>query len=184
MVAAYRDAAAKGQISLDDFRGALRGLGLVPERIEAYVLRLRARLDPAGPLKPVGPPKPAYQTDAGQVEVDTLKRKRQKGIISRDQEIAGLQGLGVPIDHATAVADNDDARLAAAVVIEAGPVKPLYETDSGKIRVDTLRRERRKELITRDEEIAGLMELEMPETYATAIAENDDARLAESGSAE
>jgi hypothetical protein len=184
MIAAYKDAAAKGQISLDDFRGALRGLGIVPDRIEAYVLRLRARLDPAGPLKPIGPPKPEYQTEAGQVKVDTLRRHRQKELITRDQEIAGLQKLGAPVDYATSIADNDDVRLAAAAVTEVGPPKPLYETDAGKITVDTIRRQRRKDLITRDEEIAGLMELEMTELYATAIADNDDARLAEKGGGE
>jgi hypothetical protein len=184
MIAAYKDAAAKGQISLDDFRGALRGLGIVPERIEAYVLRLRARLDPAGPLKPIGPPKPEYQTEAGQVKVDTLRRHRQKELITRDQEIAGLQKLGAPVDYATSIADNDDVRLAAAAVSEVGPPKPLYETDAGKITVDTIRRERRKDIITREEEITGLMELEMTELYATAIADNDDARLAEKGGGE
>jgi hypothetical protein len=184
MIAAYKDAAGKGQISLDDFRGALRGLGIVPARIEAYVLRIRARLDPAGPLKPIGPPKPEYQTEAGQVKADTLRRHRQKEMITRDEEIAGLQKLGAPIDYATAIADNDDARLAAAAVTEIGPPKPFYETDAGKIQVDTLRRERRKDIISRDEEIAGLMELEMTELYATAIADNDDARLAEKGSSD
>jgi hypothetical protein len=181
MIAAYKDAAAKGQISLDDFRGALRGIGIVPDRIEAYVLRIRARLDPIGPLKPIGPPKPEYQTEAGQVKVDTLRRHRQKEMITRGEEIAGLQQLGAPIDYATAVADNDDARLSAAAVTEVGPPKPLYETDAGKITVDTIRRQRRKGLITRDDEVAGLMELEMTELYATAIADNDDARLAEKG---
>jgi hypothetical protein len=181
MIAAYRDAAAKGQISLDDFRSKLSTLGIVPEKIEAYVLRIRARLDPAGPLKPIGPPKPEYQTEAGQVKVDTLRRHRQKEMITRDDEIAGLQQLGAPIDYATAVADNDDARLSAAAVTEVGPPKPLYETDAGKITVDTIRRQRRKDLITRDDEVAGLIELEMTELYATAIADNDDARLAEKG---
>jgi hypothetical protein len=184
MISAYKAAAGKGQISLDDFRGALRGLGIVPDRIEAYVLRLRAQLDPAGPLKPIGPPKAEYQTEAGQLKVDTLRRHRQKEMITRDEEIAGLQRLGAPIDYATAIADNDDARLAAAAVTEVGPPKPLYETDAGKITVDTIRRQRRKDLITRDDEVAGLLELEMTELYATAIADNDDARLAEKGGGE
>jgi hypothetical protein len=181
LISAFRDAAAKGQISLDDFRSKLGALGVVPQRIEAYVLRIRARLDPAGPLKPIGPPKPEYQTEAGQVKVDTLRRQRQKELITRDQEIAGVQALGGPIEYATAIADNDDARLAAAAVSETAAPKPVYETDAGKIIVDTIRRQRRKDLITREDEVAGLMELEMTELYATAIADNDDARLAEKG---
>ena len=184
MISAYKAAAAKGQISLDDFRGALRGLGIVPDRIEAYVLRLRAQLDPAGPLKPIGPPKAEYETDAGKLKVDTLRRKRQSQLITRDQEVAGLQGLGMPVDYATAVADNEDVRLAAEVTAKVGPPKALYETDHGKIQVDTIRRERRKELITREQEVAAFEDLEMPAEYAAAIADNDDARLAEKSTGE
>jgi hypothetical protein len=184
LISAYRDAAAKGQISLDDFRARLVSLGVVPARVEAYVLRVRARLDPAGPLKPVGPPKAEYETDAGKLKVDTLRRKRQSQIITRDVEGAGLLTLGMPVEYVTAIVDNDDARLAAEVTAKVGPPKALYETDAGKIQVDTIRRARRKELITRDQEVTAFKDLEMPAEYAAAIADNDDARLAEKASAE
>lgn len=112
LVAAYRDAVRKGHISMDEYRTSLSNLGIVPERVEAYVLRERARLKPAEPLTPIGPAKPEYETDAGRVKVDTMRRQRRKDLITRGQEIAGLQTLGMTPDHATAIADNDDVRLA------------------------------------------------------------------------
>ena len=112
LIAAYRDAVRKGHISMDQYREALLGFGLVPERVEGYVLRERARLKPEEPLTVIAPPKPYYETDAGKVMVDTIRRNRRKLLISRDQEIAFMLGLGVPVELATAYADNDDARLA------------------------------------------------------------------------
>jgi hypothetical protein len=112
LVAAYRDAVRKGNISMDGYRTALLGLGMVPERVEGYVLRERARLKPDEPLGPTSPAKPEYETDAGRIKADTIRRQRRKELITRDQEIAGLQGLGMSPDHASAIANNDDVRLA------------------------------------------------------------------------
>ena len=77
-----------------------------------YAIRERARLKPEEPLTPVAPPKPYYETDAGRTEVDTIRRRRRKLIINRDQEIAGLLEIGMPVDQAEAIAYNDDVRLA------------------------------------------------------------------------
>jgi hypothetical protein len=112
LISAYRDAVRKGNISLDDYRQALLGIGIVPDKVEAYVLRERARLKPDEKLTPLSPAVPVYETDAGKVQVDTLRRQRRKSTIARDQEIAGLQALGMPVDYARAIADNDDIRLA------------------------------------------------------------------------
>lgn len=112
LIAAYRDAVRKGHIGLEEYRAALVGLGLVPERAEGYVLRERARLKPEEELTPIAPPKPYYETDAGKIMVDTIRRQRRKLLIGRDQEIASLLELGVPVNLATAYANNDDARLA------------------------------------------------------------------------
>ncbi len=112
LIAAYRDAVRKGHIGMDQYREALLGFGLVPERVEGYILRERARLKPEEPLIPIAPPRPYYETDAGKILVDTVRRQRRKLLITRDQEIASLLELGVPVALATATADNDDARLA------------------------------------------------------------------------
>jgi hypothetical protein len=114
LVAAYRDAVRKGNISLDEYRSALLNLGMVPERVEGYVLRERARLKPKEKLTPVTPVTPVYETDAGKIRVDTIRRLRRKGLITSAQEIAALQGLGMDPDYAGAIADNDAARLSPA----------------------------------------------------------------------
>lgn len=47
------------------------------------------------------------------IEIDTIRRKRRKGLISREEEIKQLTGLGVPQDYVKAVVENDDTRLTA-----------------------------------------------------------------------
>ena len=118
LVGAYRDAVRKGNLSIDQYRGSLLELGMVPERVEGYVLREIARLKPEAPVKPLGPPKAEYETDAGKVKVDTLRRERRKNIITRGQQVDGLLALGMPVIYAEAIADNDDTRLAEKVTEE------------------------------------------------------------------
>lgn len=118
LLSAYRDAVRKGNLSLDEYRGALLGLGMVPERVEGYILRERARLRPGEPLTPLAPPTPEYETDAGKVKVDTIRRERRKRLISKDQEVAGLLALGMEVGLATAIGENDNIRLAEKVEAE------------------------------------------------------------------
>jgi len=112
LIAAYRDAVRKGHISIDQYRDRLTELGVVPERAAGYMLREVARLKPEEVATVIAPPKPYYETDAGKIQVDTIRRRRRKLLISRDQEIAALLETGMPIDQATAAANNDDVRLA------------------------------------------------------------------------
>jgi len=112
LMAAWRDAVRKGNMSIDAYGEKLSEIGIVPERVAAYMLREVARLKPEDRLTPVGPPKPFYETDAGKIVVDTSRRRRRKLLISRDEEIAALLETGMPIEMATAIADNDDVRLA------------------------------------------------------------------------
>lgn len=111
LITAYKDAVGKGHVSMDGFRQALLGIGMVPERVEGYVLIERAKLKPQEKLTALSPATPVYATDAGKIQVDTLRRQRRKNTISRDQELAGLQALGMPVEYATAIAANDDIRL-------------------------------------------------------------------------
>ncbi|MBA7586215.1 hypothetical protein ES708_28211 [subsurface metagenome] len=76
------------------------------------MLREVARLKPEELATVIAPPKPYYETDAGKLLVDTIRRERRKLLISRDQEIASLLETGMPVAQATAIADNDDVRLA------------------------------------------------------------------------
>ncbi len=112
MKAAYTDAVRKGVISLDEYRGSLGSLGIIPERVEGFVLRQRIYLRPKEKPTPLAPPTPYYETDAGKIQVDTIRRQRRKGLIIRDEEIAGLLELGMEVDLATAIGNNDDTRLA------------------------------------------------------------------------
>jgi len=112
LIAAYRDAVRKGNLSIDGYKDRLIELGLVPERIAGYMLREVARLKPEELATVIAPPKPYYETDAGKVMVDTIRRQRRKLLITRDQELAGLLETGMPVDQAAAYADNDDVRLA------------------------------------------------------------------------
>lgn len=112
MVDAYTEAVRKGKLSLEEYRQGLLRLGMVPERVEARVIRERVRLKPAERPTPLTPPKAFYDTDQGKIKVDTIRRLRRKERISRDQEIAALLETGMTPDLATDIADNDDARLA------------------------------------------------------------------------
>jgi len=115
LLAAYKQAATKGHISLDEYRENLLGLGVVPERVQAYVIKMRAVLRPKEKLTVIAPPTPAFETDYGKVQVDTIRRERRKNIITRDQELSQLLGLGMETDYATAIANNDDIRLAEKI---------------------------------------------------------------------
>lgn len=112
LLAAWRDAVRKGNISIEDYGKRLSELGLVPERVGTYMLREVARLKPTEPPTVISPPTAYYETDAGKLAVDTLRRRRRKLLISRDQELAALLDTGMPVDQATAIANNDDVRLA------------------------------------------------------------------------
>lgn len=55
-------------------------------------------------------------------------------------------------------------------------IVPFYQTEEGRIRVDTLRRLFRKDLIADKPFLQGLLALEYPDSLAIAILENERAR--------
>lgn len=111
LIAARRDAVRKGNIGLEFYLDSLLELGIVPERAVGYVIRERARQKPEEDITAVAPAKPYYETDAGKIQLDTIRRRRRTRKISRDQEIAELQMIGMSPELATSYADNDDERL-------------------------------------------------------------------------
>ncbi len=110
--------------------------------------------------------------------VDTIRRRRRQRLISRDEEITLFLDLEIEVGLATAYADNDDMRLVKVAVAKPPEVKLEYQTDDGKVKVETIRLSRRQQRISRDEEVMALMDLEMSDELAISIADNDDLRLA------
>ncbi len=111
LITAYRDAIRANNLTLDEYRQALLGIGLVPERVEGMCLIERARIKPKQALIPTSPAIAYYATDIGKIQVDTIRRQRRKGQLTRDQEIAALIGTGYEPAEAGMISDNDEARL-------------------------------------------------------------------------
>lgn len=112
LIAVYREAFRKGNIGIATFAELIAAVVVVPERAETYVARELARLKPeeAPSLGPVV--KQYYETDAGKVDVDTIRRQRRKQLIDHNTEVVQLVNLGMSGDQAEAIALNDDVRLA------------------------------------------------------------------------
>ncbi len=104
-------------------------------------------------------------------------------LITREQEIGQLVALGKELSYATAIADNDDVALATAGAPPAAAPVAAYETEAGKVEVDTIRRIRRSGQSTPDEELAALKALDMPAALAQAIVDNDTLRVKKSATA-
>ena len=109
----------------------------------------------------------------------------RKGNIGIDQYGEVLSTIGIVPERVGGYMLREVARQKPeeAPTVVAPPTAE-YLTDIGKIKVDTIRRQRRKLIITRDEEIAALTQLGMPEPEAQSVAFNDDVRLAEKGNEE
>ncbi len=89
----------------------------------------------------------------------------KKGIIDQETGIEDLMVMGY---------DEEEARYIMAINIE---VIPTEVTDALSVQVDSIRRQRRQRLISRDEEISELIALGLDTELATAYAGNDDLRL-------
>ncbi len=121
----------------------------------------------------------AYETPAGKVQVDTIRTLRIAVQITRGDEISRLLTLAMPVDIATAIADNDDVTIALKPV-KAPPAPELpYETDAGKLEVNNIRALRVDQQIDRATEFSALTALEMPDDIATAMADADDFKVAQ-----
>jgi hypothetical protein len=116
-------------------------------------------------------------TDDQKITLDTIRRRRRQRLISREEEVAALIALGLTPALANAHAANDDLRLEKPRVVVTPEVVPIYQTAEGKVTLDTIRLSRRQQLISRDEEITALMELEVPDELARSFADNDELRV-------
>lgn len=169
LIAYYVDAYHRRDIEEPELRSSLVSAGLSPERLDLVVQ--------AQSIKRLAAPK-AADDPAVAVQVDTIRDKRSKNLITHDEEVRQLVALGKELPYASAIADNDDVKLTEKIPIVPVPPIPFYETDTGKIRRDTIRWQRRKLLIDRNSEVTQLRGIGMPEAMATAYADEDDALIA------
>jgi len=171
----YIDLYHRREIEEPELRTSLVSVGLSPERLDLVVAQQK--------IKRLAPSRPA-EDPAVSVQLDTIRDRRKKSLITREQEIAQLVGLGKELSYATAVADNDDVAMTPAGTVVARAEVPKYETEAGKIQVDTIRRLRRSTAISAADELAALTALEMPLVLAQAIVDNDELRIRKSSGTE
>jgi hypothetical protein len=164
----YIDAYHRRDIEEPELRTSLATIGIDTKRIQLIVAAQR--------IKRLAAAKPAADPSIS-VQLDTIRARRKKQLITRDQEIAQLVAIGEELPYATALADSDDVALTPAKAVIAPVVVLDYETDEGKTKVDTIRRLTRSGQLTSKDEIAALLELQMPQGLASAIADNDLVRI-------
>ena len=91
--------------------------------------------------------------------------------------------LGYELPYATAIADNDDVAMTPSGAVIVPVVLLAYETEAGKVEVDTIRRSTRSRQMSAIDELAALKALEMPIDLAQAIVDNDSLRLVKQAAA-
>ncbi len=103
LLAAYKTQYSKGMIDQATFAAKLRGLGIKPDRVAAYVIRADAAKYKAPKVKPAPEEIPEYLTDDGQVRVNTAKLAYRRGVATAQELEAQLVSLQVPLDLADAM---------------------------------------------------------------------------------
>jgi len=167
----YIDQYHRREIEEPELRSDLVSAGLNVDRIDLVVqAQSIKRLKAAA----------AAEDPALALQLDTIRDRRKKRLITRDEEIRALVALGKELGYATAIADNDDVALVTAGAPPAVAPPLAYETEAGKVEVDTIRRLRRGGQSTPDEELAALRSLDMPAALAQAIVDNDTLRVKKS----
>ena len=169
----YIDSYHRRESEESDLRRNLTTIGIRSDRLDLIVW--------AQQIKRVSAAKAAEDPSIA-IQFDTIRDRRKKELITRDEEIAQLVSLGKEISYAIAIADNDDVAIAKAQTKVEAKVLPKYETDAGKVQVDTIRRLRRSGQITSTEELSALTALEMSSDLAQAIVDNDALRIKQTSS--
>jgi len=96
-------------MSYEEFKGMTQlyrqSQGLETEPITPGLLEMKAKLAQAELEGRT------TEMEQQRLQIDTIRRRRRKRLISREQEIAELLAIGVPRNYAEDIADNDDTRL-------------------------------------------------------------------------
>jgi len=171
----YIDEYHRRVIEEPELRTSLVQAGLSFERLDLVVN--------AQKIKRLAVPKVADPPELT-VQLDTIRDKRAKNLITRDVEVKQLVEIGKELPYALAIADNDDVKLTTKVPTAPPPPVPAYETEAGKVMVDTIRRLRRQGQSTPEGEFQALEGAEMPPDLAQAIVDNDALRMKKAASGE
>jgi hypothetical protein len=164
----YIDAYHRRDIEEPELRSDLATCGLQTDRIDLIVSaqaikRLKAAAPAADP--------------AITVKLETIREQRIKQLITDDQETAAIVALSYELNYATAITEQDTVKMQKTAAVTAPTVALAYETEAGKVEVDTIRRSTRSRQMSAIDELAALSALAMPADLAQAIVDNDALRL-------
>jgi hypothetical protein len=143
----------KKWINSDEVRAEIQRSGLSPEIGERLYQWIVTNV------------KPERTTIEKDLTAAEIIKGVKKGVITWDDGIARLIALGY---------DEEEATFKLAIDIEVVEEEPTSELT---VRVDTIRRQRRQRLLSRDQEISELLNLGLDYGLAMAYADNDDMRL-------
>ena len=172
LLAGYREAFRKDQITESEFRGSLAEIIVIPERIQGYVFRDTVKK--VGKVPVIKPPPAYYETVEGKIRVNTAKRLWRAGVIDNRELVSTLTDYEMPLSMAEAVLDEEEAMKLPTRVPAPPPLR--YETATGKVELSTVKDQYYKEVIDRSTALAQMLELEVPRELAEAMLENIETR--------
>ena len=170
----YIDEYHRRVIEEPELRSDLAATGFSPERLDLVVQQQKIKRLAAAA---------AAADPALTIELETIRARRKKSLTTRTQEIEQMVTLGYELPYATAIADNDDVAMTPSGAVIVPVVLLAYETEAGKVEVDTIRRSTRSRQMSAIDELAALKALEMPIDLAQAIVDNDSLRLVKQAAA-
>lgn len=143
----------KGWLNSDEVRAELTASGLSPQVADRLYQWI---------VKNAGPERTAKELDLTKAEI---VKGVKKGIIEWNDGIERLVALGY---------DEDEAAFIMAINIEVVVEEP---TSTITVQTDTIRRQRRQRLISKEDEVSMLIAIGLDPALAQAYADNDDLRL-------
>jgi len=143
----------KGWLNSEQVRAEIATYNLAPQIAERLYQWI---------VKNVGPERTAKELD---LTVANVVKGVKKGIITWDEGLQRLVTLGL---------DEDEAAFRLAIDIEVVQEEPTSELT---VRTDTIRRQRRQRLISKEDEVTLFIALGLDSGLAMAYADNDDLRL-------
>lgn len=177
MLAALRDGYRKDQLSEAEFREGLQSIGIVPDRIEGWVIRENFRKLPKVKAPVLKPPPALYKRAAGRLRIRELIELFRAERLTELELLDELLEIELPRDLAEATVDFEATRRELRQPPPPPGEPPVFETPEGKLDVRTLREAFRDRVITEAQLQTGLIDLEMPPGQARAFVAFEVQRL-------